>query len=74
VNRGAREANPMMEWAVGTPAAFYAIKAATTVGTLAVVEHIRKKHPKRALAFIIAIDAAYSAVVIHNYRVLSNLR
>jgi hypothetical protein len=71
VNLGYAERNPMMRWAAGHPAALITVKAAATVGTIAVAERIRRRHPKRAVAFIAAVNAAYAFVVVHNYRALA---
>jgi uncharacterized protein DUF5658 len=71
VDAGLAEQNPLMRWAVGHPVAFVSLKGAATAGTILVAEKIRKKHPKRAIAFMAAINAAYAVVVIHNYRASS---
>ena len=71
VDAGLGEQNPLMRWAVGHPVAFVSIKGAATAGTILVAEKIRKKHPKRAVAFMAAINAAYALVVVHNYRASS---
>ena len=57
-----------MRWATSHPVAFVSMKGAATAGTIFVAEKIRKKHPKRAMAFMAAINTAYALVVIHNYR------
>jgi hypothetical protein len=44
------------------------MKSAATAGTVYFAEKIRKKHPKGAVAFITAVNAAYAVVVLHNYR------
>jgi len=69
LDSGMQERNPLMRWASSHPAAFISLKGAATAGTILVAEKIRKKHPKRALAFMTAINAAYALVVVHNYRV-----
>lgn len=68
VDAGLAEQNPLMRWAVDHPVAFVSLKGAATAGTILVAEKIRKKYPKRAVAFMAAINAAYAVVVIHNYR------
>jgi len=68
MDAGLVEQNPLMRWATSHPAAFVSVKAAATAGTIYVAETIRKKHPKRALAFMAAINAAYAVVVLHNYK------
>jgi hypothetical protein len=65
-SEGAYEANPVMRGVVGSPAAFLAVKAGTTAGTIWVAERMRKKHPVRALVFMLSTNAAMAAVVAHN--------
>ena len=65
---GHAEGNPMVRWATSHPALLIGVKAATTTGTIAVVERLRKKHPRSAAFLMTAIDTAYSLVVMHNYR------
>jgi hypothetical protein len=74
LDAGLEEANPLMRWASAHPVAFVSLKATATAGTMFVAEKIRKKHPKRALAFMIAINATYAIVVAHNYRAHSQTR
>jgi len=69
LDAGHREANPMMQWATDRPAAFVALKTATTAGTLFVAERVRRHHPKAALIMMTALDTAYSFVVAKNYSV-----
>jgi hypothetical protein len=71
VSIGFAERNPIMRWTAEHPAALVAVKAAATAGTIVVAERIRRKHPKRAIAFIAAVNAGYALVVIHNYRALA---
>ena len=74
LDAGLDEANPLMRWASSHPVAFVSAKAAATAGTVYVVERIRKKHPKRAIVFIAAINATYAFVVAHNYKASSRAR
>lgn len=68
LDAGLVEGNPLMRWATDHPVGLVSMKAGATVATLLVAEKIRKKHPKRALIFMAAINAAYAFVVSHNYR------
>ena len=72
LDSGHAENNPLMRWSVQHPVALVAMKASATAATIYVAEKIRKKHPKRALGFIAAVNTAYVLVVIHNYRVPVN--
>jgi hypothetical protein len=69
LDSGHVESNPLMRWSTQHPVALVSLKASATAATIYVAEKIRKKHPKRALAFITAVNAAYALVVVHNYRV-----
>ena len=66
---GAYEANPVMRGVVGSPAAFVAVKAGTTAGTIWIAERMCKKHPVRAMVFMASTNAMMAAVVAHNLRV-----
>ena len=68
IDAGHVEQNPMMRWSTSHPVAFISMKAAATAGTVYFAEKIRKKHPKGAVVFITAINAVYTAIVLHNYR------
>jgi hypothetical protein len=69
LDAGHAEQNPVMRWTTSHPVAFIAMKSAATAGTVYFAEKIRKKHPKGARAFIVAVNAAYAVVVLHNYKV-----
>jgi len=65
----AREANPLMRGVADNPAAFAAVKAGATAGTIWIAERMRKKHPAGAVVFMLASNAAMAAVVAHNYAI-----
>lgn len=69
VNRGAREANPLLQNAVRNPAAMIGIKAATITGTILTLEKVRKEHPVIATASLIAINATLAVVAVNNVTV-----
>ena len=68
LDRGAVEANPLMKGLAGNPIAFTAAKVAGSAGVIYAAEKMRKKHPKTAVVFMIAANAAMALVVSHNYR------
>jgi len=69
MNSGAtRESNPMMKPFVNNDAAFIAVKATTTAGTIFFTERLRKKHPKAAVVVAAALNVGLAAVVASNYR------
>lgn len=66
---GAVEANPAMSGIAKNSAALYAVKAGTAVATTFIVERIARNNPRRATIVMAVLNAAYAAVVVHNYRV-----
>lgn len=73
LDRGASEANPVMGGLVQHRAAFVALKAGMTAGTLLMSERLWKKNRVAAVAMLVALNGAYAAVVAHNARVVSSL-
>jgi hypothetical protein len=65
---GARESNPVARTIVDSPAAFTAIKLATSASFVLATEKMWKNHRVAALAFAAAGNAAMAAIVAHNYR------
>jgi hypothetical protein len=65
---GAREQNPIIEPFGRNGAALFAIKSATTVGTIVLAEKLRQRHPVKALVMMTAVNVAYAAIVVSNYR------
>ena len=66
---GGRESNPLFApFARSTPA-MVAVKAGTGVAMIFAAEHMAKRHRAAAVALMIAVNAAYAAVVVHNYQV-----
>jgi hypothetical protein len=64
-----REGNPFARVIVTKRPVFIGAKAAATVGSVFAAERIRKKHPRRAVIFMAAANAAMAAVVAHNYSI-----
>jgi hypothetical protein len=69
VDRGAREANPLLQQAARNPAAMIGLKAAAVAGTILTVEKIRQDHPIVATATLIAINATLAVVAVNNVSV-----
>jgi hypothetical protein len=74
VDRGGSERNAVMAALVGRPAAFVALKAAITTGTLVAANHLSKRSRVAAYALMIGANSAYAIVVAHNYGLASRLR
>jgi len=68
VNAGHLESNPIVAPFSQSPAAMYAMKAATTTATILLVEKLRRRHRGAAIGLMIAANVAYATVVAHNYR------
>ena len=63
---GHREANPLVQPAVGNAAAFLAIKGAAAATSIVLSSRIRVRHPKIALASIIAANSISAFAFAHN--------
>jgi hypothetical protein len=74
IDAGSREANAMMRWATASPARFIAIKAATTAGTILILERLRRTHPKHALFLLVGLNSASAVIIAHNYRAAGRQR
>lgn len=75
VKQGAVEANPMMTGMVGNPAAFLAVKGATTVTTIYVAERLwRQQRRGAAIALVAVVNGMMAVVAAHNASVLGAQR
>jgi uncharacterized protein DUF5658 len=73
VSRGAKETNPIAAPFVEHPARLVAFKAGMTVGTLYLIERVRRHSRVGAIVLTAAINSAYATVVVNNYRVAASL-
>jgi len=64
-----REGNPVMAPLAGSPAAMFAVKAASVAGVVWAGEKLWKKNRVGAIVFMVAMDSAMATVVAHNYSV-----
>lgn len=71
VNRGAREANPLLQHVARNPAAMIGLKAAAVAGTVLTLEKLRQEHPVVATASLIAINATLAVVAVNNMSVVA---
>ena len=69
LERGGREANPLLGSVVESPAAFIAVKAGATAGTIYLAEKIWKRNRKAAIITMIGANVAYGLIASHNYSV-----
>ena len=69
IHGGAVEQNPVMAPIVNRPAAFVALKAATTAGAILAADRLSKHNRVAAYAVMFALNSAYAFIVVHNYRV-----
>jgi hypothetical protein len=71
LDAGGIEMNPVMRGASGNPAALVAVKAGLAASTIYFVEKMRAKHRRAAILLMTALNSAYAAIVIHNYRAVT---
>lgn len=75
LNRGAREANPLMQDVVGNPGAFIALKAGVAAATILAAERLWKNDRKAAaIGVMIASNVVASVVASRNASTLRHLR
>jgi hypothetical protein len=74
LNAGGVEGNPLVAPLVGSPVGFLALKAGVTGATVYVSERLWKRNRAAAVVTMIGLNAAYGAVVAHNYRVAASQR
>jgi hypothetical protein len=71
VRAGATEANPLVGGLAGQPAAFWTVKALSTVTTIYFAEQLWRQHKRgQAIATMVAANAVMGAVAAHNNAVL----
>lgn len=68
VGVGARETNPLVRQALGTPAGMLALKSGAAVGVVLLTERLWPKNRTAAVLSMIAINSAYATIAAHNYR------
>lgn len=74
LKQGAREANPIMQGAVGSSAMFWSIKAATTALPMVMAEKMWKRNKVGAVAMMVAANSVAAIVASNNARVLRSGR
>jgi hypothetical protein len=72
--RGARETNPVMTSAAGNSAAFWAVKAASTAGSIWVAERLWKNNRVGAIVTMAVVNGVMASVAARNASVLKSLR
>jgi hypothetical protein len=71
VRAGATEANPLVGGLAGQPAAFWTVKALSTVTTIYFAEQLWRQHKRgQAIVTMVAANAVMGAVAAHNNAVL----
>jgi hypothetical protein len=74
LNRGAQEANPVMQGVASNGGALVAVKAGIAAGSIFVAEKMWRRNRAGAIATMVALNVVTAAVAAHNYRVASRLR
>jgi hypothetical protein len=67
LDTGAREANPVVGSAIGSPAGMLIIKAATAAGVVALSERLWRRNRTAAVLTMIGLNSAYAMIAAHNY-------
>jgi len=68
LNAGLTEGNTAMRGVVDRPLAVAAVKAGATAATIFLVNRVARKNRAAAILTMVAINSAYSVVVVHNFR------
>jgi hypothetical protein len=63
------EANPVLVPHGSSPRAFFALKTGAALGSYALKETLKRRHPKQTLAFAVAENVALLWIAKHNYDV-----
>lgn len=74
LNRGAREANPLMKGVAGHSGALLAVKAGAAAGTIYFAEKLWRRNRVAAVVLMVAVNGVTAAVVAHNYRVAARMQ
>lgn len=74
LDRGAREANPLLGGFSSNKAAMVGFKAASTAGTIYLVRKFGVKNRAASIILMAAANSAYAIIAAHNYRVASALK
>jgi hypothetical protein len=69
VHRGAREVNPVLRGAVGSPFALAGLKIGATALTMMLTEKMRRRNRVASLLFMATLNSAYGVVVARNYAI-----
>jgi len=73
VRNGATEANPLVGGLAGQPAAFWTVKALSTVTTIYFAEQLWRQHKRgQAIMTMVVANAVMGAVAAHNMSVINS--
>jgi hypothetical protein len=67
LDRGGREANPVVASVIDSTPATIAVKAGSTAAIIYLAERLRKRHPVAAVVLMVGLNAGYAGLVAHNY-------
>jgi hypothetical protein len=74
LDRGAREANPLMTGVVEHRGALLAVKVGAAAGTIYFAEKLWRRNRVAAIAVMAAVNGVSAVIVAHNYRVAARQR
>jgi len=74
IDAGAREGNPLIGRLAHSRPGFIALKAAIASSAIWLGRDLAKSRKKRAVLALIALNAGYAALAVHNYRTADSMR
>lgn len=72
LDRGAREANPVIAPLADNTAALIALKAGTAAGVIYMTDRVRRHNRVASIIIMAAANSAYATIVARNYRVAAS--
>jgi hypothetical protein len=72
LDRGAREANPMIAPLADNTAALIALKAGTAAGVIYMTDRVRRHNRVASIIIMAAANSAYATIVARNYRIAAS--
>ena len=74
ISAGAREANPLIGRLAHHKPGFVILKSAIAASAIYLGHDLARTRKKRAVLALVALNGAYAALVVHNYRIAGQMR
>ncbi|HUQ11895.1 MAG TPA: DUF5658 family protein [Steroidobacteraceae bacterium] len=68
LGNGARESNPVMRSALGSPTQMFLLKSGTAAGVMLLSEKLWRHNRAAAVITMVMLNSAYATIAAHNYR------